>query len=92
MLDFGTVIWNLMRMSRMARFDRKFMIEAHQQLFDVIFHRKACLSFDAIPMKVDSEEFFTCPVFGDILMLAQCFGKMFYVFFTNVLNSKIVNN
>ena len=68
MLDFGTVIWNLMRMSRMARFDRKFMIEAHQQLFDVIFHRKLHCSFDAIALKVDAEMFFNFLVLCNVIM------------------------
>ena len=67
------------------------MIEEFEHLFNVINHGQSHGSFGIIPVEANAEEFFALPVFSDIAVLEQGIGKMFYMFFTKALNTKIVN-
>ena len=68
------------------------MIPFEAESGDAVIHGEAESAMSVIPLEVDAGIQIALPIFGDVVVFLECIVKVLGMPFTDILNTKVVNN
>ncbi len=74
------------------RFSWRDMGESNESLLNVTWHGYMDLACGIVPVKCEAKVLRTFPININLVVLLEYAGKMFNVFFADVLHSKVIDN